>query len=162
MCIRDSYYTGKIDKSLPASETEYQSWMNSKAALKSAKQYKEEQIMPRLTSADIASTRLQELMLEQQEKSWRKKFEKTMWGIMKWIPGPPMVIARGRELFRKEETPGTFADKVSATMGQPITEPRVRKPAEQKITRKQLLAEYRRLGGSKTIEGREFADRYLR
>ncbi|GAG87896.1 unnamed protein product, partial [marine sediment metagenome] len=53
------------------------------------------------------------------------------------------------------------ADKVSATMTQPIVEPRVREP-EEKITRKQLLTEYRRLGGGQTTEGRSFADRYLK
>lgn len=155
------YYLDKIDKSLPASEDEYQGWLNSIAALESAKKYKEEQIMPGLTTTDILSTRLQELLLEKQEKSWRDKFEKTMWGIMKWMPGPPMAIARGRELFRTKKTPGTFADKVSVTMEQPVAEPTVREPTE-KITRKQLLSEYRRLGGGQTAEGRTFADQYLR
>lgn len=154
--------TDKIDKSMPASETEYRGWLNSIAALESAKRYKTEQIMPGLTTADILPTRLQEIMLEKQEKSWREKYEKTMWKIMKWIPGYPMAMARGRELFRTPETPGTFSDKVTATMGRPITEPAVREPAEQKITRKQLLTEYRRLGGGQTTEGRTFADQYLR
>lgn len=153
--------TGKIDKKMPASETEFQGWMQSISALESAKMYKQEQIMPSLTTADIASTRLQEILLEQQEKSWRKKFEKTMWGIMKWMPGYPMAIARGREAIKAPETPGTFSDKVAGTMGRPIAEPTVREPTE-KITRKQLLSEYRRLGGGQTAEGRAFADRYLR
>lgn len=153
--------TGKIDKKIPASETEYRGWLNSISALESAKMYKAEQIMPGLTSADIAPTRLQELLLEQQEKSWRQKFEKTMWGIMKWMPGYPMAMARGREYFKAPETPGTFSDKVTATMGRPITEPTVREPTE-KITRKQLLVEYKRLGGGQTAEGRAFADNYLR
>ena len=153
--------TEKIDKKMPASEDEYRGWLNSIAALESAKRYKQEQIMPTLTTADILPTRLQELMLEQQEKSWRKEFEKTMWKIAKYIPGYPMALARGRELFRTPESPGTFADKVTATMDQPVTEPRVAQPAE-KITRKQLLTEYRRLGGGQTAEGRSFADQYLR
>lgn len=153
--------TEKIDKSMPASEAEYQGWLNSIAALESAKRYREEQIMPGLTSADILPTRLQELLLEQRETSWRKKMEEKMWKIMKWMPGFPMAAARGREYFLKEETPGTFADKVSATMKQPIVESRI-KESPEKITRKQLLTEYRKLGGSQTTEGRAFADRYLR
>lgn len=153
---------GKIDKSLPATEAEFQGWIQSIKALESLHIYEREQILPNLTTADIASTRLQELLLEKREESWRKKFERTMWGIMKWMPGPPMAIARGREYFIKEEAPGTFANKVSATMGQPITEPRIREPVEQKITRKQLLTEYKRLGGGQTVEGRAFADRNLR
>lgn len=156
------FYTGKPDKSMPASEDEYRDWVQSFAALESAKTYKQEQIMPGLTTPDIISARLQELILGQQEESLRKKFERTMWKVMKYMPGPPMMMAWGRELFRTPETPGTFADKVVGTIGRPrAVRPRVTEPAE-KITRKQLLTEYRRLGGGQTAEGRAFADSYLR
>lgn len=154
--------TEKIDKSMPASEAEYRGWLNSISALESAKRYKQEQIMPSLTTADIAPTRLQELMLEQQEKSWLKRTQEKMRGIMKWVvPDISVALAKGREIFGTPETPGTFADKVSGAMGQPIVESRVQEPAG-KITRKQLLTEYKRLGGGKTAEGRAFADKYLR
>ena len=153
--------TGKIDKKMPASEDEYRSWMQSITAFESAEIYKKERIMPSLTTADVASTRLQELLLQQQEKSWREETEEKMWKVAKWMPGI-WPIARGRELFGAKETPGTFADKVTGTMGQPVTEPVTREPAEQKISRKQLLSEYRRLGGGQTAEGRTFADNYLR
>lgn len=155
------FYISKPDKTMPASEAEYLDWVQSFAALKSAKEYKQEQIMPGLTTTDKISTRLQELILGEQEESLWEKFEKTMWKVMKYIPGYPMAIARGREYLRREETPGTFGSKVIATMGRPITEPTVREPTE-KITRKQLLTEYRRLGGGQTAEGRAFADNYLR
>lgn len=156
------FYISEPDKTMPASESEYMDWVQSFAALESAEEYKRGQIMPGLTTSDKIATRLQELMLEQQEDTLREKFEKTMWKVMKWIPGYPMAIARGREYFKTPETPGTFASKVSTTMERPITESRVRKPTEQKITRKQLLSEYRRLGGGQTTEGRAFADRYLK
>lgn len=158
------HLTGKIDKDLPATQDEFQGWVQSIKALESLKMYEREQILPNLTRADIAPTRLQELLLEKREKSWRKRMEKKAFGIMKYVPGMPMAIYHARKKLYPgmfEEAPGTFADKVSATMKQPITEPRVKEP-EEKITRKQLLTEYRRLGGSQTAEGRVFADRYLK
>lgn len=143
---------GKLDKSLPATEAESQGWIQSIKALESLHIYEREQILPNLTTADIAPTRLQELLLEKQERSW---FKDVKWRLGKFLP---------QHIFTRRGRPpvGTFADKVTATMRQPITEPEVKKPVEQKITRKQLLTEYKRLGGGQTAEGREFADRYLR
>lgn len=151
---------GKIDKSLPATQAEFQGWVQSIQALESLHIYEREQILPNLTTADIAPTRLQELMLEKREASWRREMEEKLWKAAKYLPGVPMAAYH---LYGKKrvETPGTFSDKVSGTMGRPVTEPRVKEP-EQKITRKQLLTEYRRLGGSRTVEGKAFADRYLR
>ena len=160
MSLRDSYKlnfkgrlygvddVGKIDKDLPATEAETQGWIQSIKALESLHIYEREQILPNLTTADIASTRLQELMLERREKDWRKEFEKTMWKVMKWIPGPVSLIARGRELFTPE-TPGTFANKVSATMTQPIAEPRVREPRRKKLTKEIALKYLNQYGGNR-------------
>lgn len=173
MDLRDSYAldskgrlygvdpgTGRMDKSLPATQAEFQGWMQGIAALESLDIYEREQILPNLTTVDIMPTRLQEIMLGRREKSWREKMGKRLWKAMGWTPGL-RAVAKAKEVFETPETPGTFADKVSATMTQPIVEPRIREP-EEKITRKQLLTEYRRLGGGGTTEGRAFADRYLK
>ena len=151
--------TGKIDKKMPANEMEIQDWVQSIAALESAKRYRQEQILPGLASADIASTRLQELLLEQREKSWREKLGGGIRTAAKYglLGVPGLIISRRKP----KETPGTFADKITRTIQRPIAEPGVKEPTE-KISRKQLLTEYKRLGGSQTAEGRSFADRYLK
>ncbi len=151
---KDRPIIGSVDKKRPATPEEMQMFKRSLLALDEIQRLEREQILPNLAPGDILPTRLQKLMLGQRQKSWMSKVGSAIQLATPGFRHIPVI-----KTFGKEDTPGTLSDKVSQSIVRP--EPEGTAP-DLKVTRRQMLTEYNRLGGSRTTEGREFADRYLR
>lgn len=160
-------YTNEPDKNKPASDYEVQL---IDAAAGSLSQLKQERLGLVQSMADQGienPNRMEENFIGQQEKGWFSKLYLGRWGAE---TKARMRGATREDIMRGRETGGTFAQKVQETIytkagpkkgarNQPADmtkQPRVQR------SRKELLAEYSKLGGSKTAEGKAFADRNLK
>lgn len=156
------YYTDQPDRSKPASQDEVALWTASIGALDQLEQQKLGIVQQMADQGIPNPNRLQDLMISQEKEHWLKRAAKGYFGLT-----GPGLIYRGVKRVKKEfagtsEPTGTFAQKVQQDVAPSRTQaPRTQASVMQR-PRKELLAEYRKLGGSKTAKGREFADRNLR
>ena len=137
------YVIGVADKSKPATQDEIKLWAMSKDALSKLEQ-EELGILGQLSDAGLPDpVYLQSLLTGQRRK-----------GLFSKLAGYLPTGKEMRSMYGFDSKPdGTFAQKVTKTLP---------KQPQRKSSRQGLLAEYRRLGGSNTPEGKAFADRNLR
>jgi len=150
------YVTDQPDKSKPATPEEQQLWLSSVKALDVLGQTEQTIVQKIAESGTPNPNRLQSLMVSTEKEHWAKRAIKaTAKGY--YATTGIGLIHRGVKDIKKmlgTEPTGTFAQKVQ----QDIAKSQTQQP-QRKRSRQELLTEYRKLGGSRTSEGRAFADR---
>jgi len=152
---KKGYFTDQPDKSAPATQQEMELWVASAQALDVLGQQKLGLVQGMAEAGVPNPNRLQDLMISQEKESLFNRLAK---GWFKYST-PGLTYRGAKAIVGTPEPKGTFADKVRESVVEPQRQqPRVR---QQKRSRKELLDEYSRLGGSRTPEGRAFADKNL-
>lgn len=153
--------TDKADKNEPATQEQIRTWAMAEPALAALVQ-EEQDIIGQMSETGMPDPAyLQSLYTSQRRKGfWKKWWEATSFR-MRGGTLEELKRMRAKAEFGTQPT-GTFAQKVQQDIARPQIRQSQAQPQTGKKSRQELLAEYNKLGGSGTPEGRAFADRNLR